>query len=250
MEKLNHFKCTTLQAKNISDIDIARILRGSSNRVQPFHSDNPTESNSDSEEELTESNIDAFIDRRRTISVPKGKNVSRDTSGCTDLSSSTASTSDSDCDDSFDLNDPTVRKVSFSNVSIRTYSLAFGETQATKSYPISLDWAHTPTKTVDISVFETQYASARKASTTDSTQCKMVRGFRIPRRIRTAERLELLSSVTGQKPEELYESNLARITREDEYIPETACCSDDGFVDLRPTPYQLVDSDDYEKVVI
>ena len=184
--------------------------------------------------------------------VKKGKLVMRDTSGNTDVSSSTASaTSDSECDDSFDVNDhPTgSRRVQFSNVSMRTYSLVLGETQASKSYPISLDWAHTPTKTIDITLFELLYSASRKSECLNK-QGKMVRGFRIPRRLRSAQRLELLSNVTGQKPEELYETNLARITRELEYIPATACCSDDGYVELREKAYQLIDSDEYVQVVI
>jgi hypothetical protein len=189
---------------------------------------------------------------QQQCSVPKGKQVLRDTSGNTDVSSSTASaTSDSECDDSLDVNDHTAvgRRVHFSNVSMRTYSLVLGEAQASKSYPISLDWAHTPTKTIDITLFELLYSASRK-STCSNNPGKIVRGFRLPRRLRTAQRLELLSSVTGQKPEEIYEINLARITRELEYIPTTACCSDDGFVELRDKAYQLIDSDEYGPVAI
>lgn len=195
-----------------------------------------TISDSDSDEDRRDVNNNNA--KRSTRTVNFGDSVIINTSG-SDFTSSTAS--DSDGDES--LVDPTIRRVQFSNVSIRTYSLVLGETQASKTYPISLDWAHTPTTTLDISVFESVYASSNK-----KTPSRMLRGFRVPRRLRSVQRLELLTKVTGQKPEEIFESNLARISRENSYIPSTACCSDDGYVELRDTPYQMVDSDEYQQV--
>ena len=219
--------------------------------------DNAATSESDSSDSDGEQRRTNFIrnirrQHQQQYPVPKGKQVMRDSSESTDVSSSTASaSSDSECDDSFETNDPSTigRRVQFSNVSMRTYSLVLGETQASKSYPLSLDWAHTPTKTIDITLFELLYSATRKSASPNNPG-KMVRGFRLPRRLRSAQRLELLSCVTGQNPEELYETNLARITREQEYIPATACCSDDGYVELRDKAYQLIDSDDYVQVVI
>ena len=247
-EKLNGLKSRMrkVQGRSISDSD-------EDDQSETSASENTMTSNgSDSNDTRVQTKTEYIRYLRKQRSIPKGKQVMRDISGNTEVSSQTASaSSDSEFDDSFDTHDPSNgdRRVQFSDVSIRTYSLVLGESQASKSYPISLDWAHTPTKTIDISLFELLYSASRK-SASSAEPGKMVRGFRLPRRLRSAQRLALLSTVTGQEPEELYESNLARITRELEYIPPTACCSDDGFVELRDKAYQLIDSDEYIQVTI
>ncbi len=209
-EKLNGLKSRMgkVQGRSSSDSDEDDLSETSTSQ----NTMTSNGSNSDDDRRQT----DYIRSMRKQRSVPKGKQVMRDTSGNTDVSSQTASaSSDSEFDDSFDTHEPSNgdRRVQFSNVSIRTYSLVLGETQASKSYPVSLDWAHTPTKTIDISLFELWYSASRKSACSGEPG-KMVRGFRLPRRLRSAQRLALLSTVTGQEPEELYESNLARITRE------------------------------------
>jgi hypothetical protein len=263
-EKFHGFKSalSMTQCRNDSDSDMdderlngPEVLSRNSNDnySEPSTSNELTESDSsDSDGDQHRTDVLRNTRKQQLLPVRKGKQLMCDTSGNTDVSSSTASaSSDSECDDSFDTNDqPTSgRRVQFSNVSMRTYSLVLGETQASKSYPISLDWAHTPTKTIDITLFELLYSSSRKSACSPNPG-KVVRGFRLPRRLRSAQRLELLSTVTGQKPEDIYESNLARITREMEYIPKTACCSDDGYVELRNKAYQMIDADEYVQVVI
>lgn len=263
-EKFQGFKSALRKTQSRGDSDDDMDDERLSGSEELFRNNNDNYAEPTTSNELTESDSsDSDGDQRRTdflhnirkqqhLSVRKAKQMLRDTSGNTDVSSSTASaSSDSECDDSFDTNDQSTlgRRVQFSNVSMRTYSLVLGETQASKSYPISLDWAHTPTKTIDITLFELLYSSSRKSACSPN-QGKMVRGFRLPRRLRSAQRLELLSTVTGQKPEEIYETNLARITRELEYIPKTACCSDDGYMELRNKAYQMIDADEYVQVVI
>ena len=263
-EKFDGFKSALSRTQGRSDSDNDTDDERLNGLEEPPRNDNNNYSEPSSSNELTESDSsDSDGDQRRTdylrnirkqqpLPIRKAKQVMCDTSGSTDVSSSTASaSSDSECDDAFDINDQSTlgRRVQFTNVSMRTYSLVLGETQASKTYPISLDWAHTPTKTIDIALFELLYSSSRK-SACSLNPGKVVRGFRLPRRLRSAQRLELLSTVTGQRPEEIFESNLARITRELEYIPPTACCSDDGYVELREKAYQMIDADDYVKVVI
>jgi hypothetical protein len=159
-----------------------------------------------------------------------------------DTSSSTAS--DSDCDVSYDDGDR--RKVQFSNVSIRTYSLTVGEAHVKKSYPLSLDWAHTATKTIDIEMFEERFAAAQTKPQTDG---RMVRGFRLPARLRTAQRLNLLATVTGQTPEDLYALHLARLAEESEtIIPYASTPNDDRYGRTRLSSYEIVDTDDYQMV--
>jgi hypothetical protein len=174
VEKFNGLKTrmSKVQGRSDSDDDAddERLTTARDNVDNSTSSDLLTESDSsDSDEDRRRMKMVRNMRRQyqHQCSVPKGKQVLRDTSGNTDVSSSTASaTSDSECDDSLDVNDHTAvgRRVHFSNVSMRTYSLVLGEAQASKSYPISLDWAHTPTKTIDITLFELLYSASRKSA--------------------------------------------------------------------------------------
>lgn len=138
-------------------------------------------------------------------------------------------------------------KVKFSNVMIRTYSITVGDTPSPKTYPLSLDWEHTPTETLDINIFEELFSSAKT-----KPQRKTLRGFRFPARLGEGQRFHRLSFVTGHGPAGLYELEAARMKRSNQ-IPSRACSSDDGHDEYRTqstTLYQLVDIDDYQMVDI
>lgn len=168
-------------------------------------------------------------------------NVSNEiTPGAADTSDS--SLSGSDCD--LSVEEPRVTKVKFSNVAIRTYSLTVGDTHVAKAYPISLDWAYTQTETLDIDLFEELFCSAQTKS-----QRRMVRGFRLPARLRSGQRFRRLEAVTGRTPEDLYELEFARMVRDND-IPIGACSSDAGYEEdqCRQNPYEVVDMDDYQMV--
>jgi hypothetical protein len=153
-------------------------------------------------------------------------------------SSSASLVSESDCDSSFDGDR---RKVQFSSVSVRSYSLTVGDSPAMKSYALSLDWAHTPTETLDIEMFEELYSSAK---TKPFTNGRNIRGFRLPARLKTADRFALLSEVTGHSPEDLYELNLSHLIQQN-----CSVTSGTDFLVENIVKYEVVDADEfYQKV--
>lgn len=154
------------------------------------------------------------------------------------VAETTDSSSESDCDS---LEEPET-KVRFSTVSIRTYSLTVGTHTKASAYPLTLDWGHTPTETIDLELFQEVFCSART-----KPKRKVVRGFRRPHRLKPTARFHRIQMVTGKPQEYVYELELARTIREDE-IPPGACCSDDGYVEdeSRRNPYELCDVDDYQ----
>jgi hypothetical protein len=161
-------------------------------------------------------------------------------------SSSASSESESDCDSSFDDDR---RKVHFSNVSIRSYSLTLGDSPAMKSYALSLDWAHTPTETLDIDIYEELYSSAQ---TKPFTNGRMVRrGFRLPARLKTADRFALLTKVTGQSPEDLYELNRSHLIQQHESVASDSDSLVDKIDMKKETivEYEVVDADEFYQMV-
>jgi hypothetical protein len=156
------------------------------------------------------------------------------------VETSDGSSSDSDCDSS--LEERRSPRVQFSSVSIRTYSITVGDTHFPKAYPITLDWEHTQTETLEIGMFEELFSSAQT-----KPKRKMIRGFRMPGRLSPGRRFDLLATVTGQALEDLHELELARMKRGNP-IPITACSSDEGYEEAhtRRHPYQMVDVDEDE----
>ena len=159
------------------------------------------------------------------------------------VANTTDSSSGSDIDiDSLEEN--VSKMVRFSTVSIRTYAITVGTHTHTRAYPLTLDWHHTATETIDLQLFEDTFSSARTKPVRKTT-----RGFRRPQRIKPAMRFYRIVSVTGEPQEYIYELEQARTRKENE-IPHGACHSDDGYVedDTRAHPYQLCDVDDYQVV--
>lgn len=169
-------------------------------------------------------------------------NISDDAAPPSAVETSDTSSSGSDCE--LSLEERRTTRVQFSSVSIRTYAVTVGDTCVAKAYPLTLDWAHTPTETLDIDLFEEIFASAQT-----KPRRKMIRGFRLPAQLRSGQRFDRLTAVTGRAPEDLYELDFARIVRENE-IPNGACSSDEGYEEdpCRRAPYEVVDVDDYELV--
>ena len=159
------------------------------------------------------------------------------------VADTTDSSSGSDID--IDSVEESVDKmVRFSTVSIRTYSITVGTHNKAHAYPLTLDWHHTLTETIDLQLFEDTFSSARTKPIR-----KMTRGFRRPQRLKPAVRFRRILSVTGQPQNYIYELEQARTRKENE-IPSGACHSDDGYVEdeTRAHPYQLCDVDDYQIV--
>jgi len=153
-----------------------------------------------------------------------------------------AETTDSSSESDNDSLEERETKVRFSTVSIRTYSLTVGTHTKVNAYPLTLDWAHTPTETIDLELFQEVFCTART-----KPKRKVVRGFRRPQRLKPAARFQRIQMVTGKRQEYIYEMELARTVREN-VIPKGACCSDDGYVEdeSRTNPYELCDIDDYQ----
>jgi hypothetical protein len=155
-----------------------------------------------------------------------------------------SSSSDSDCDSSFE--DHRSPKVQFSKVYIRTHSITVGDTHFPKAYPITLDWGHTQTETIEIDLFEEIFSSAHAESPRT-----MIRAFRMPPRLCQGQRFNRLAEVTGQAPEALYHLESARMERAN-MMPSTACSCDEGYEEAhsRHHPYQMVEVDEYQMVDI
>ena len=159
-------------------------------------------------------------------------------------SSSASIGSDTDCDSSLEGDR---RKVHFSNVYIREYSLTVGDSPVMKPYALSLDWAHTPTETLDIEMFEEFFSSSQ---TKPNTTGRKIRGFRLPPRLKTADRFALLTKVTGQSAEDLYKLNLSHL----QLIQQQECtsfCSEASLAskNVYQVTYEKVDADEHYQMV-
>jgi hypothetical protein len=91
------------------------------------------------------------------------------------------------------------RRVQFSSVQIREYSCTIGDHPRTDMYPLSLDWAHTPTKTIPFDQYEQQQAASSPAPANEN---KVMLRKRL--RLTIMDRVSRLIDVTGRTSADLY----------------------------------------------
>jgi hypothetical protein len=168
---------------------------------------------------------------------------------------------------------PATTRVKFGSVSIRTYALTVGDAPGSAAYPLSLDWGHTATETLDFCLYEDLFSASAAAGAPaqpplpyhhhqqQQQQRSFVRGFRKPRRLTTQSRLQRLAAVTGKSPAYLYELELVRMQKQGHTaVLEVDADSDDdddedndsssSGTSSNHRTYQLVDVDEYQRVDI